>query len=427
VEVLSAEQSLLGSVIKNGSFIKEISLQEIQFADPRNQIIFRTMKELEKNDEGIDIVSLNIQLAQEYYGSDLSSYLADLVDSVPSTHNFKTYEAYIAKSYQIRKVKDYIRSIEGEITTINDHKQLEDILIQAMGMLAQEKPVKFDMIETLMSIQEDVETAKEGINGIPTGFKDLDRLLDGWQLQDLNIVAARPSVGKTAFMLALSNNAAESGYYVDIFSLEMSAKLLLTRMICMIGRIDSMKVRNAVKRFSEADWGKYTIAQSVLAKYKDNLYISDDSSPNIQDIRARVRQSVRDYPDQKHLVMIDYLTLIKVPGKENRNQEVGEITRNLKSMARELNVSVVLLSQLSRKVEQRQDKRPMLSDLRESGEIEQHADTVTFLYRDDYYNSESEYKNIIEVIIAKNRNGPLGKVELAFLKEYNAFVNLVSK
>jgi replicative DNA helicase len=427
VEVLSAEQSLLGSVIKNGALIKEISLQEIQFADVRNQIIFRTMKELEKNEEGIDIVSLSIQLEQQHSGSNLSNYLADLVNSVPSTHNFKTYESYINKSHQIRKVKEYIRSIEGEITTINDHKHLEDILSKAMGMLEQEKSVSFDMIETLKTIQEDIETAKDGINGIPTGFKDLDRLLDGWKLQDLNIVAARPSVGKTAFMLALANHAAESEYYVDLFSLEMSSKLLLTRMICMIGRIDSMKIRNAVERFSEGDWDKYTMAQGILSRYKDKLYISDDFSPNIQDIRSRVRQSVRDYPDRKHLVMIDYLTLIKVSGKENRTQEVGEIARNLKIMARELNVSVVLLSQLSRKVEQRQDKRPMLSDLRESGEIEQHADTVSFLYRDDYYNAESEYKNIIEVIIAKNRNGPLGKVELAFLKEYNAFVNLVSK
>jgi replicative DNA helicase len=424
VEVLSAEQSLLGSVIKNGSLIKEISLQEIQFADPRNQIIFRTMKELEGNDEGIDIVSLNIQLSQQYLGSDLSSYLADLVKSVPSTHNFKTYELYIVKSYQIRKVKEYIRSIDGEIATINDHKQLEHILLQAMGMLEREQPVSFDMIETLMSIQEDIETVKEGINGIPTGFRDLDRLLDGWQLQELNIVAARPSVGKTAFMIALANNAAENDYYVDLFSLEMRAKLLLIRMICMIGRIDSMKIRNAVNRFSEDDWNKYTLAQGVLAKYKDNLYISDEASPNLQDIRSRVSQSIKNYPNKKHLVMIDYLTLIKISGKENRNQEVGELARDLKNLARELNVSVVLLSQLSRKVEQRQDKRPMLSDLRESGEIEQHADTVSFLYRDDYYNAESEYKNIIEVIIAKNRNGPLGKVELAFLKEYNAFVNL---
>jgi replicative DNA helicase len=423
VEVLNAEQSLLGCILKDGDLIKEIALTNGHFADTRHQLIFQAMRELEDKDELIDIVSLTMFLNQKL-GPSGSDYLADLMQSVPSTHNFKAYERYVLDAFKMRKVKEYIRSAD-DLTSITDLDQLNDILSKAQELLDQDQSHKFNMIETLIAIQDDIETVKEGINGITTGFIHLDQLLDGWKLQDLNIIAARPSVGKTAFMLSLADNAAKEGHFVDIFSLEMSAKLLLVRMICMIGRIDSMKIKNAVKRFSNHDWDKYTTAQGVLSRYKENLYISDGFSPTLQDIRSRTRQNLRDHPNKKHLVIIDYLTLIKGSGRKDRHLEIGEISRGLKRMARELNVSVILLSQLSRKVEQRQDKRPMLSDLRDSGEIEQDADTVTFLHRDDYYDAETEKKNIIEVIVAKNRNGPLGKVELAFLKEYNAFVNLV--
>jgi replicative DNA helicase len=422
VEVLNAEQALLGCIIKQGELIKEVVLKEDYFADTRHQLIFQAMKQIESKGEVIDIVSLTIYLEQ-FLSFTSTDYLADMSKSVPSVYNFKSYEDYIVKAYKLRKTKELIRKSE-EIHSIKDLDKLQEILLSAKDTLEEKNLKSFNMIETLMEIQEDAERNRADINGMPTGYEDLDKLLDGWKEEDLNIIGARPSVGKTAFMLALVNNAAERGCYVDVFSLEMSAKLLLNRMICMIGRIDSMKLKNPYKRFSEKDWTRLSNAQGILSKYRDNIYISDSSSPTIQDIWSRVKQSKRDYPGKRHLVIIDYLTLIKGSGRRERHLEIGEISRSLKSMARELGVSVIVLAQLSRKVEQRQDKRPMLSDLRDSGEIEQDADTITFLHRDDYYDADSEVKNVIEIIVAKNRNGPLGKAELAFLKEYNAFLSL---
>jgi replicative DNA helicase len=243
----------------------------------------------------------------------------------------------------------------------------------------------------------------------------------GLQKNDLIIVAARPSVGKTAFALNIAQNVAtKTDENVAIFSLEMGAEQLVMRMLCSEGNINSQNLRTG--RLTDEDWKKLTMAMGSLSNA--GIFIDDTPAIRVSEIRAKCRRLKQEHG--LGLVIIDYLQLIQGSGrvKENRQQEVSEISRSLKALARELEVPVIALSQLSRGVEQRQDKRPMMSDIRESGSIEQDADIVAFLYRDDYYNKDSENKNIIEIIIAKQRNGPVGTIQLAFAKEYNKFVNL---
>lgn len=261
---------------------------------------------------------------------------------------------------------------------------------------------------------------EERNTGFMTGFTNFDKMTGGLQRSDLIIIAARPSVGKTAFALNIGAGHCKNDGTTHLFSLEMSTKSLLQRIISSLGRINGQKWRTM--DFSADDYDGATKAMAVIADWKLHIY---DQTRTINDIRAVVRKAVNENPDEKHLVVIDYLQLLQTSGRyETRNLEIGAITRELKLLAMELNIPIVLLSQLSRAVEQRQEKRPMLSDLRDSGNIEQDADIVGFLYRDDYYNKESDKQNIIEIIIAKQRNGPTGTVELAFFKEHGRFENL---
>jgi len=272
----------------------------------------------------------------------------------------------------------------------------------------------YDNIELMHNRQGD-------ITGIATGFAELDKMTAGFQRNDLIIVGARPSVGKTAFALNIAQNVATTtGENVAIFSLEMGAEQLVMRMLCAEGNIDAQRLRTG--SLTDEDWGKLTMAMGSLSNA--GIFIDDTPGVKITDIRSKCRRLKQEHG--LGMILIDYLQLILGSGRsgENRQQEVSEISRSLKQLARELQVPVIALSQLSRGVEQRQDKRPMMSDIRESGSIEQDADIVAFLYRDDYYDKESESKNIIEIIIAKQRNGPTGTVQLAFVKEYNKFVNL---
>ncbi len=424
--MVNAEQSLLACILKKGDLIKEIALQPLHFEKLEHQIIFTAMKAIDSNNEPIDIVSIKIHMGQDLllYGG--TNYLADLKNSIANVDNFKTYEKYILNDFKIRKTKELAKKIET-FTSPKDINDLQAVISEVNELLEQNTDEKnFNIANVLYEIHQDVESEKEGINGIPTGFRDLDSLLDGLSEEELSILAARPSVGKTAISLGITHNACQGDHFVDFFSLEMSDKSLLTRMLCSIAEINSMKIKNAMKRFNPEDWNAYTIAQGVLNQYKDNLAIHDKTNVTVPEIRSKIRQSIKKHPDKRHLVIIDYLTLIQGSGRRERHLEVGEITRNLKRIARELNVSILLLSQLNRGVEQRQDKRPMLSDLRDSGEIEQDADKIMFLHRDDYYDKETENQNVIEVIVAKNRNGSLGVASLEFNKETQKFKNMVN-
>ena len=279
--------------------------------------------------------------------------------------------------------------------------------------------------DVLIDVYDNIEQLHQhggDVTGIPTGFRDLDKITSGFQRNDLIIIAARPSVGKTAFALNIAQNVAtKTDENVAIFSLEMGADQLVSRMLCAEGNIDAQRLRTG--KLESDDWGKLTMAMGSLSNA--GIFIDDSPGIRVNKIRSKCRRLQQEHG--LDMVIIDYLQLIQgstASAKENRQQEVSEISRSLKALARELSIPVIALSQLSRGVESRQDKRPMMSDLRESGSIEQDADIVGFLYRDDYYDKESDRQNIIEIIISKQRNGPVGTVDLAFVKEYNKFVDL---
>lgn len=415
---LEAEYGLLGCVLKQGELIKEITLQEKHFSNANNQIIFKTLREIEQANEPIDLVSVVVRLGN----TNLSriggrKHLSDLINSVARIESYKAYEKFILESWKIREA----RKIQGiEIHSLDD---LAAVVEKYDEIELENNNDDYDHIEAMSQLYQSIEEQEPGLSGIDTGFQDLNRMLDGFQKGDLIISAARPSVGKTAKMLNHAKVHGENGGVSAIFSLEMFKDQLNKRMLSTIGRIDGHKMRNPKQYFNADDWSRFTNAMGILSNM--NMHIYDKAGQTVNEIRSKVSKLRKDYPDKDILVMIDYLQLIRSDRRyENKNIEVGEITRSLKELARDMDVPVYLLSQLSRGVENRQDKRPMMSDIRDSGSVEQDADVIEFLYRDDYYDSSSEKQNIIEVIIAKQRNGKVGTVELAFLKEYNLFADL---
>jgi replicative DNA helicase len=418
--VNNAEQSVLHCILKDNGLIQEIRLEPEHFTDIRHQRIFRAMQRLNKNGEIIDVVSLSVELGDELLFVGGYDYLNELLHIIAQPEHIHTYERYVIENFK----KNRIKELAKQIKETNDYEEIQRLTHEMNELTLDEQKDDFSLVDILADIEEEANTEKNGISGISTGFTELDSILDGWVEEELTIIGARPSMGKTAFALALANNAAQKGNFVTFFSLEMSAKSLLKRMICGIGRIHATKLKDPLKRFNETDWNNYRKAQGILTTYKDRFDICDSSKVKVQDIWARVKTNVKKAPEKRHLVIIDYLTLIEGSGRRERHLEVGEISRGLKRMARELKVSVIVLAQLNRAVEQRQDKRPIMSDLRDSGEIEQDGDKIIFLHRDDYYDSEAENKNIIEVIVAKHRNGPLGVVPLFFDRSTQTFANL---
>ncbi|EFR89214.1 replicative DNA helicase, partial [Listeria marthii FSL S4-120] len=311
-------------------------------------------------------------------------------------------------------------SREDELDMLMDEAEKSILEVSQRKNVGAFKNIKDVLVKTYDDI-EILHNRKGDITGIPTGFNELDKMTAGFQRNDLIIVAARPSVGKTAFALNIAQNVAtKTDENVAIFSLEMGAEQLVMRMLCAEGNINAQNLRTGA--LTSDDWQKLTIAMGTLSN--SGIYIDDTPGVRVNEIRSKCRRLKQE--TGLGMIVIDYLQLIAGSGRggENRQQEVSEISRSLKALARELEVPVIALSQLSRSVEQRQDKRPMMSDIRESGSIEQDADIVAFLYREDYYDREGENDGTIEIIIAKQRNGPVGDVKLAFVKEYNKFVNL---
>ncbi|WP_039880607.1 replicative DNA helicase, partial [Listeria fleischmannii] len=311
-------------------------------------------------------------------------------------------------------------SREDELDALMDEAEKSILEVSGRKNVGAFKNIKDVLVKTYDDI-EILHNRKGDITGIPTGFKELDKMTAGFQRNDLIIVAARPSVGKTAFALNIAQNVAtKTDENVAIFSLEMGAEQLVMRMLCAEGNINAQNLRTG--SLTSEDWQKLTIAMGTLSN--SGIFIDDTPGVRVNEIRSKCRRLKQE--SGLGMIVIDYLQLIQGSGRggENRQQEVSEISRSLKALARELEVPVIALSQLSRSVEQRQDKRPMMSDIRESGSIEQDADIVAFLYREDYYDREGENDGTIEILIAKQRNGPVGDVKLAFVKEYNKFVNL---
>jgi len=423
-----AEQSILGALLIDRSALSEVSgrLKPDAFYLEKHKEIYEAILTLYEESLPVDIVTVSDVLAKrgtlEKVG-DLD-YIAYLANSVPTTANVAHYVSIVEDKALLRR----LIAVSGEIMDLGYQGTMEgaDVLnIAEKGIFDISQGLNKSGLEPINSILDKTFTALEElcknkgeITGVPSGFIDLDRKTSGFQNSDLILVAARPAMGKTSFVLNIAVNAALKQYPVAIFSLEMSRTQLVNRILSLEAMVELEKMRTG--KLDAEDWKKIGFSLGPLSKAP--IYIDDNASVNSMEMLSKLRKLKLE--KGLGLVIIDYLQLMEGRKKsDNRQQEISEISRSLKIMARELNVPVIALSQLSRAPEQRNDHRPILSDLRESGAIEQDADMVMFLYRDDYYNEDSEKRNITEVIIAKHRNGPTGVVELAWIPQYTKFGN----
>lgn len=429
---LEAEQSLIGSMIMDRDAIlvaSELLVKE-DFYHQQYGILFEAMVELFNSREPVDLITLQNKLKEKNVPPEISSleYVKDLVDAVPTSANAKYYAQIVKDKALLRHMihtteditNDCYQGVEStEILMEQTEKKIFDLLQNRGG--GDYVPIKQVVLNALNKIEKASKT-QGNVTGIATGFLDLDYKTAGLQPSDLILVAARPSMGKTAFVLNIAQYVAfHSDLCTAIFSLEMSKEQLVNRLFSLESRVDAQKLRSG--DLSDADWEKLIEGAGTIGQSK--LIIDDTPGISISELRSKCRKYKLEH-DLK-LIIIDYLQLMSGSGgraSDSRQQEISDISRSLKGLARELNVPVVALSQLSRAVEQRPDHRPMLSDLRESGAIEQDADVVMFIYRDDYYNKDTEDKGIAEIIIAKQRNGPIGTVNLVWLPEYTKFANM---
>ena len=428
---LDAEESVLGGVLLDMHALDRVV--EVMGADDfyrgSHRKIFRAMLTLSEKGEPIDLITLadTLKARAELQEIGGATYLAELADKVPSAANIVHYARIVREKAVLRS----LINVCSEIVTrcYNGEEDIERFLDEAERLIfdVSEKRIRpsffkmGDMIMDTIKLVEKLYERKELVTGVPTGFLDLDRMTAGLQPSDLIIVAARPSVGKTAFVLNIAQYVTlHANTAVGIFSMEMAKEQLVLRMLCSEARVDNAKVRTGY--LGERDFPRLAMAAGRLAEAP--IYIDDTPAQNVLELRAKTRRLKREA--NIGLVIIDYLQLMRgLDAQENRTQELSEISRSLKSLAKELNIPVVALSQLNRQVEQRADKRPVMSDIRESGSIEQDADVIMFIYRDEVYKPDSQDEGVAEIIIGKQRNGPTGTVRLAFRKEYTRFDNLV--
>ena len=398
------------------------------FYNKQYGVLFETMVELNDSGSPVDLVTLQNRLKEKDVPPEVSSleFVRELITAVPTSANIKYYANIVAEKSTLRKL---IRLNEEIANTCYSGKEsleyiLDDTEKRVFQLVQKRTTDNFVPVrQIVMNAIDKIEIAaknKGSVTGIPTGFIDLDYRTAGMQPSDLILVAARPSMGKTAFELNLAQYMAfKKNLTVALFSLEMSKEQLVNRMFSLESNVDAQKLRTG--QLNDQEWERLIESAGTIGKSR--LIIDDTPGISIAELRSKCRKYKLEH--DLSIIMIDYLQLMSGSGRsESRQQEISDISRSLKALARELNVPVVALSQLSRAVEQRPDHRPMLSDLRESGAIEQDADVVMFLYRDDYYNHDSPDKGVSEVIIAKQRNGPIGTVKLAWLPEYTKFANL---
>lgn len=427
---LEAEQSVIGSMImdREAIIVASETLHREDFYHQQYGVLFEAMVELFNEEQPVDVVTLQNRLREKDVPAELSSmeFVGELVTSVPTSANIKYYANIVREKAMLRRLIKVNEEIANQCYL--DRDSVEDIMAETEKQifnLLQNRggedfvPIKQIVIQALEKI-EMASKQKGNVTGIATGFVDLDYRMSGLQPSDLVLVAARPSMGKTAFVLNIAQYVAfHSNLATAIFSLEMSKEQLVNRLFALEARVDAQLLRSG--NLADSDWEKLIEGAGTIGKSK--LIIDDTPGISISELRSKCRKYKLEQ-DLK-LVIIDYLQLMSGSGRsDSRQQEISDISRSLKGLARELNVPVIALSQLSRQVEQRPDHRPMLSDLRESGAIEQDADVVMFIYRDDYYNKDTENKNIAEIIIAKQRNGPIGTVNLVWLPEYTKFANM---
>jgi replicative DNA helicase len=427
---IEAEQSILGGVLIENDALNTIIefLEDGDFYREAHQKIFKCMIALSEKNEPLDLITLTNELKKKKELEEIggASYLAGLVESVPTAANIVYYAKIVKEKSILRKL---ISTATGIVTqSYQEGKNLEDFLDeaeQAIFRISENQvrpafyPIK-EIVKESFKVIERLYEKKELITGVPSGFKDLDRKTAGFQNADLIIVAGRPSMGKTALCLNIAQHAAINVKIpTAIFSLEMSKEQLAIRMLCSEARVDSARLRSGF--LGESDWPKLTMAAGALSDAP--IFIDDSAAISVLELRAKARRLKADRG--LGLVVVDYLQLMRGrSGAERREQEISEISRSLKALAKELNIPVIAISQLSRKAEDRPGRRPQLSDLRESGAIEQDADVIIFIYRDEVYNPDSDQRGTAEVIIGKQRNGPTGKADLSFISEFTTFKDL---
>lgn len=427
---VEAEQSVIGAMLMDRDAITIASeiLTVDDFYQKQYGILFEAMVELYTENVPVDLITLQNRLKEKDAPPEISSleFVRDMITKVPTSVNVGTYAKIVSEKATLRRlirVNEEIASAcyAGKDSVDEIMEDTEKKIFQVLQRKPNDEfvPIKDVVLNALDKI-EAASRMKGSVTGMPTGFIDLDYKTSGFQPSDLILIAARPSMGKTAFVLNIAEYMAfRSHETVAIFSLEMSKEQLVNRLFALESRVDSQILRTG--NLSDNDWSSLIEAAGVIGR--SNLIIDDTPGISVSELRSKCRKYKLEH--NLGIIMIDYLQLMQGSRRsESRQQEISDISRSLKEIARELQVPVVALSQLSRAVEQRPDHRPMLSDLRESGAIEQDADVVMFLYRDDYYNHDTEKKDVAEVIIAKQRNGPIGTVELAWLPRYTKFANM---
>ena len=429
---IEAEQSVVGAMLMDKDAITAASemISGSDFYQSAYGIIFDSMVELFNEGKPVDLITLQERLREKDVPPEIASleFVRDLVTAVPTSANVKYYAQIVADKAMMRRLIKLNEEIENVCYAGKEPLEavLEKTEKSVFELLQRRNTGEYVPIRQLVLNElERIEKASKNkgtVTGIPTGFIDLDYKLSGLQPSDLILVAARPSMGKTAFVLNIAQYVAfKKNRSVAIFSLEMSKEQLVNRLFSLESQVDAQALRTG--NMKDSDWEKLIEGAGIIGQSK--LIIDDTPGISVSELRSKCRKYKLE--NDLDLIIIDYLQLMTGSvgrSSESRQQEISEISRSLKGLARELNVPVIALSQLSRAVESRPDKRPMLSDLRESGAIEQDADVVMFIYRDEYYNKDSEYKKQAEIIIAKQRNGPVGTVHLAWLGEYTKFANL---
>ena len=432
---IEAEQAVLGSILLNNMYWDDVAENVVKedFYRFEHRLIFEEMEKLIAQQSPVDLITLEQALKSREVIEQVGgfAYLAELSNNTPSAANVVAYANVVREKAIMRelisvgnKIAQNSYSPKGQ-----DVKHLLDEAEREVFAIAEKRTSGTEGPQNIISILENTINKIEQLSqikdhsGVSTGFKDLDKKTAGLQKSDLIIVAARPSMGKTTFAMNLCENAAlGSDKPVLVFSLEMPAEQIMMRSLASLSRVDQTKIRTG-QGLDDNDWAKISSTMGMLAK-KPNLFIDDSSGLTPTELRSRARRVYREN-NGLSLIMVDYLQLMRAPAfSENRTLEIAEISRSLKALAKELEVPVIALSQLNRTLENRQDKRPVNSDLRESGSIEQDADLIMFIYRDEVYNRESEEKGIAEIIIGKQRNGPIGRVKLAFQGNFSRFDNL---
>jgi len=433
-----AERAVLGGIMLDPEALERLegSLLSQHFYAEANATIFNVIIDLASRGQPVDALTIKDQLERrdELASCGGEAYLADLVSAVPTSANVKHYADIVRERAVLRDLLSVCSTVSQNVyeetsREVNEHLDLAEKNILAVAEnFNRSRPSFNKMGDLMLETYKELEARyaeKKAITGIPTGFDRLDEMTSGMQRGDLIIVAGRPSMGKTAFSMNLAQNAsmrADEPAIVAVFSLEMSAQQIAMRMLASEARVDMQHLRTG--RFSAEDWRKLASASGSLAESK--IFVDDTPAISVLELRSKCRRLKRENKGLD-LVVIDYVQLMSGRSDiDNRAQEISEITRSMKGLAKELNVPVVALSQLNRSLEQRADKRPVMSDLRESGAIEQDADVIMFIYRDEVYNKKPENEGLAEVIIAKQRNGPIGDVRLTFINRYTRFENHAS-